>query len=149
MELPSGRFAGLPKSMERHLPNGILNTRGRLLAVLVVLSLLPVSYFVDGTLILGGDTAYTLDIDKSVYKSFFVWSQLGGVGFTNAINLLVIWPYFTILYVLQWVGMGPVATQAILLTSLNICTGLAMFFCDLELLSGKKRGNSSKFCQCD
>ncbi len=139
MESLSGHSAGLPKPMERHLPKGILNTRGRLLALLVVLGLLPVSYFVDGALILGGDTAYPLDIGKSFYKSLFVWSQLGGVGFTNAINLLVIWPYFTILYVLQWVGIGPVATQAVFLAGLNICTGLAMFFCASNFYRGKNR----------
>lgn len=107
------------------------------LIIIVLLGLIPLTYFREGKMIFGGDHGlWILNPWQQIKSDIFVWNTRGIEAFAPYFPLLVL--PLLLLGVLQSLGVPPFISEAILLTLLFIGMGIGAYLLSISIF-GKKR----------
>ncbi|MBI5465408.1 hypothetical protein HY946_02245, partial [Candidatus Gottesmanbacteria bacterium] len=107
------------------------------LILIVILGLIPLSYFRDGKMIFGGDHGlWILNPWEQIKNNFFLWNTRGIEAFAPYFSLIFL--PLSVLGIIQLLGFPPFVSEAVLLTLLFLGMGLGAYFLGVTLF-GRKR----------
>src|SRR3989338_7675803 len=98
------------------------------LALILILGLIPLLWFSDGTIILGHDAGLTLNPVENFVDRLYVWTQRFGIGTDQSFALLGAFLIHGIEAFLAWIGFSLPVQQKIQFIFWFVLPGLAMYF---------------------
>lgn len=106
------------------------------LVLIFILGLTPLLYFLDGSLIIGGDAGYQLLDPIFQLSKLYSWDIVHGSGYNNPTYYLLS-SFLIPLSFLSIVGLPLFVSQALFLTFLLMASGFSMFFLIRSLCNNK------------
>jgi len=98
------------------------------LALILILGLIPLLWFSDGTIILGHDAGLTLNPVANFVDRLYVWTQRFGIGTDQSFALLGAFLIHGLEAFLAWIGFSLPVQQKIQFVLWFVLPGLAMYF---------------------
>lgn len=98
------------------------------LVLIVILGLIPLLWFSNGTIILGHDAGLTLDPVANFIDRLFVWTQRFGIGTDQSFALLGAFLIHGLEAFLAWLGFTLAVQQKIQFVFWFVLPGLTMYF---------------------
>lgn len=109
------------------------------LGVILGLGLVPLLWFKGGLLIVGFDFVFPLNPSDNLVRHSFVWDDRVFAGWDGAQFIPYVFPYGSLVALLQWVGLSLASIEKILFVSVFVLPGLSMYYLASSLAGNDRR----------